>query len=90
MKDIKNFIAETNESVSKKRMLKEGLEGTDAIDEAITNAADVVADEYFMQNGQQEMADTHGEDGDDTWYDLREALRNAMLEAIDAVCNGNK
>ncbi len=82
MKDIKNFITETNESISKKRMLKESLEGTDAIEEAVTNASSVIADEYFVQIGQKEVADDH----DDDWYDLQEALRGAMLDVAFKVC----
>lgn len=72
MKDIKNIITET----------KKGLEGTDEIEEAATNASSVIADEYFVQIGQKEVADDH----DDDWYDLQEKLRGAMLDAAFKVC----
>lgn len=81
MKNIKNFITETNESISKKRMLKEGLEGTDAIENAVEDAATVIADEYVRQQiGQQEDAP------DNYWSDLQGELRNAMLNAAFKVC----
>ena len=53
------------------------IEGTDKIDEAITNAASVITDEYFRQNGMDEIADNH----DDEWYDLQEEIRANLLNA---------
>lgn len=53
------------------------LEGNDRIEAAITNAASVVAEEYFIQNGMSEIADDH----DDEWYELQEKLRANLLES---------
>jgi hypothetical protein len=57
------------------------LEANDAIDEAITNASRILADEAFIQNGQREIANDH----DDTWFELQEKVREAMLEAASKV-----
>jgi hypothetical protein len=57
------------------------LEPNDAIDEAITNASRILADEAFIQNGQREIANDH----DDTWFELQEKVREAMLEAASKV-----
>ena len=71
---------------SVKRILKEDFEGTDAVDEAVTAASSTIADEYFTQNGLQDVAADH----DDSWYELQEELRDAMLEAAFGVCNENR
>ncbi len=57
--------------------------GTDAIDEAVTAAASVLADEYFIQNEMEDVADDH----DDSWYELREKLRGAMLDVSFEIIN---
>ena len=69
------------ESVNK--VLRESLEGTDEIEEAVTNAASVIADAYHVQNGMQDIANDH----DDSWYELQENLREAMLNAAMNVLN---
>ena len=53
------------------------FEGNDKIDEAVTNASRVLADEAFIQNGLPEIAEEH----DDTWFSFQEKLREAMLDA---------
>ena len=53
------------------------FEGNDRIEEAITNASNVLADEAFKQNGQSDMVVDHN----DTWYAFQEKLREAMLNA---------
>ena len=68
---------------SVKRVLRESLEGTDEIEEAVTNAASVIADAYHVQNGMQDIANDH----DDSWYELQENLREAMLDAAWDVLN---
>lgn len=52
------------------------FEGNDLIEEAVTNAASVIANEYFSQNGMKELAEDH----DDDWYGLQEELREAILK----------
>ena len=51
MKDIKNFITETNESIPQKRMINEGLNKTKTktVIDTITDAATALADEYVEQ-----------------------------------------
>ena len=82
--------AKTNESrinrvmkQSVNKVLRESLEGTDEIEEAVTNAASVIADAYHAQNGMQDIANDH----DDSWYELQESLREAMLNAAMNVLN---
>ena len=70
---------------SVKRILREGFEGTDEVDEAVTNAASIIADAYHSQNGMQDIVDDH----DDSWYELQESLREAMLEAAMNVLNSS-
>jgi len=65
------------------KVLRESLEGTDEIEEAVTNAASVIADAYHVQNGMQDIANDH----DDSWYELQENLREAMLNAAMNVLN---
>ena len=65
------------------KVLRESLEGTDEIEEAVTNAASVIADAYHVQNGMQDIANDH----DDSWYELQENLREAMLGAAMDVLN---
>lgn len=73
---------------SVKRVLREGFEGTDEIDEAVTNAASVIADAYFSQNGLHNVRnDDVDDDSDDSWYELQESLRDAMLNAATEVLN---
>lgn len=50
------------------------FEGNDRIDEVVTNAASVLCDEYFKQNGMEEVAEEHT----DEWYELKEALTEAV------------
>lgn len=50
------------------------FEGNDRIEEAVTNAASVLCDEYFKQNGMEEIAEEHS----DEWYELKEALTEAI------------
>ena len=52
------------------------FEGNDNIEEAVTNAASVLCDEYFKQNGMAEVAEEHT----DEWYELQEALRETILD----------
>ena len=59
------------------------FEGTDAIDETVTVAASVIADEFFIQNEMQDVVDDH----DDSWYELQESLREKMLNAAFEVIN---
>lgn len=54
------------------------LNGNDNLDEVITNASRVVADEAFKQNGMDSIA----EDREDEWYKLQESLRVSMFKAI--------
>lgn len=54
------------------------LNGNDNLDEVITNASRVVADEAFKQNGMDSIA----EDREDEWYELQESLRVSMFKAI--------
>ena len=49
------------------------FEYTDRVDEAVTRAASIIADEFYRQNGEEEH--------DDSWYELQEDLRKAMLTA---------
>lgn len=72
-------------SESVKRVLSESLEGTDEIEDAITNAASIIADAYHSQNGRQDVTDDH----DDAWYELQEDLREAMLNAALGILNSN-
>ena len=65
------------------KVLRESLEGTDEIEEAVTNAASIIADAYHSQNGMQDITDDH----DDSWYELQEDLREAMLNAAMNVLN---
>jgi hypothetical protein len=65
------------------KVLRESLEGTDEIEEAVTNAASVIADAYHVQNGMQDIANDH----DDSWYELQENLLEAMLNAAMNVLN---
>lgn len=76
------LLSEINELIDQVKSDVKGLEGTDAIDEAVKNASSVIADEHFVQIGQKEVADDH----DDDWYDLQEELRDAMLDAAFKVC----
>lgn len=58
------------------------FEGNDRIEEAVTNAASVFCDEYFKQNGMEEIAEEHT----DEWYELKEALTEVMYnEAYNKV-----
>ena len=52
------------------------FQGNDRIEEAVTNAASVLCDEYFKQNGMEEVAEEHTEE----WYKLQEKLRDIMLK----------
>lgn len=52
------------------------FEGNDRIEEEVTNAASVLCDEYFKQNGMEEVAEEHT----DEWYQLQEKLRDTMLK----------
>ena len=52
------------------------FQGNDRIEEAVTNAASVLCDEYFMQNGMEEVAEEHT----DEWFELQEKLRDTMLK----------
>ena len=52
------------------------FEGNDRIEEAVTNAASVLCDEYFKQNGMEEVAEDHS----DEWYSLQEKLRDTILK----------
>lgn len=57
--------------------MKDYIEGNDLIEESVTNAASVLADETYKQNGMAYIADDH----DDDWFDLRDEIRSAMLTA---------
>ena len=50
------------------------FECNDAIEEAITNAASVLTDEYFTQNGMRDIAEDHT----DEWYELQETIRETI------------
>ena len=52
------------------------FQGNDRIDEAVTNAASIICDEYFKQNGMEEIAEQHTIG----WYELQEKLRDTMLK----------
>ena len=52
------------------------FQGNDRIEEAVTNAASVLCDEYFKQNGMEEVAEEHT----DEWFELQEKLRDTMLK----------
>lgn len=52
------------------------FQGNDRIEEAVTNAASVLCDEYFKQNGMEEVAEEHT----DEWYQLQEKLRDTMFK----------
>jgi hypothetical protein len=51
------------------------FEGNDRIEEAVTNAASVLCDEFFKQNGMEEIAEEHT----DEWFELQEELRRTIL-----------
>lgn len=71
-----------------RRVVNEALEGSDEIEEAVTNAATVIADAYFSQNGLHNTRNDAVDDGsDDSWYELQEALRSAMFDAATQVIN---
>ena len=73
-----------------KRVLREGFEGTDEIEETVTNAASIIADAYFSQNGLHNVRNDDIDDGsDDSWYELQESLRSAMLSAATNIINSN-
>ena len=75
---------------SVKKVIKEEFYGTDEIEEAVTNAASVIADAYFSQNGLHNVRNDDIDDGsDDSWYELQEALRSAMLNAATNVIKSN-
>lgn len=59
----------------KTTMAKFKFEGNDRIEEAVTNAASVLCDEYFIQNGMEDVADEHT----DEWYEVQEQLRRDIL-----------
>lgn len=52
------------------------FQGNDRIEEAVTNAASVLCDEYFKQNRMEEVAEEHT----DEWFELQEKLRDTMLK----------
>jgi hypothetical protein len=52
------------------------FQGNDRIEVAVTNAASVLCDEYFKQNGMEEVAEEHTIG----WYELQEKLRDTMLK----------
>ena len=59
------------------------FEGTDLVWHTATDAASIITDEYFRQIGQLEVACDH----DDSWFDLQEDIREAMLNAAFSVIN---
>lgn len=59
----------------KTTMAKFKFESNDRIDEAVTNAASVLCDEYFKQNGMEDVAEEHTIG----WYELQEELRKNIL-----------
>lgn len=78
------FVYEGKESEDYKWKLIETIEtklddtfefnGNDKIKEALTHAASVLTDEYFVQNGMEN-------DHDEEWYNIQENVREAMLKA---------
>lgn len=84
MKDIKNFIAETNESIPQKRMINEGLNKTKTVIDTVTDAATALADEYVEQQKRHNKED----ESDNYWVDLQQELRSALLDAALKVCAG--
>ena len=74
----------------KTTMAKFKFESNDRIEEAVTNAASVLCNEYFKQNGMEEVADEHT----DEWFEMQEELRrNILSEAYGQLelfwlCNG--
>ena len=55
----------------------------DEIDEAVSYAADVIVKSFFEQNGLTSPKDRSHDDGsDDTYYELQEQIREALLSAI--------
>ena len=62
------------------------VELNDSIDEAITDAASVIVDSFFEQNGIPNPTDEDVDDGsDDTYYELKDAVRERLLLAINQV-----
>lgn len=52
------------------------FENNDKINEAVSNAASVLCDEYYIQNGMETIARTHTEE----WFALQEALKKTILK----------
>lgn len=62
------------------------VELNDSIDEAITDAASVIVDSFFEQNGIPNPTEAEVDDGsDDTYYELKDAVRERLLLAINQV-----
>ena len=62
------------------------VEMNDSIEAAISDAASVIVDSFFEQNGIPNPTDEKVDDGsDDTYYELAYAIREKLLSAIKEV-----
>jgi hypothetical protein len=58
------------------------LEMNDKIEEIVTQAASALADEAYSQNGLENPTQSSVDDGsDDSYYELKEKLRESILKA---------
>ena len=59
------------------------VELNDEIEETITDAATTIVDAWFEQNNIPNPTEEDVDDGsDDTYYELKDAVREALLSAI--------
>jgi hypothetical protein len=58
------------------------IEMNDKIEEIVTQAASALADEAYSQNGLENPTQSSVDDGsDDSYYELKEKLRESILNA---------
>jgi hypothetical protein len=58
------------------------IEMNDKIEEIVTQAASALADEAYSQNGLENPTQNSVDDGsDDSYYELKEKLRESILKA---------
>jgi hypothetical protein len=58
------------------------IEMNDKIEEIVTQAASALADEAYSQNGLENPTQSSVDDGsDDSYYELKEKLRESILKA---------
>ena len=79
MKDIKNFITETNDNIPQRIMEKEGcLQKTDVVKNALKEVSKILANEYSKQ--QEEEQGKPNNYRHDLYFDLLEELFNTANE----------